>query len=62
MNDEAVGRIGIDPEPTLCTGGMVGIYELQEAGEFDGCVSLEYHPSVPLPQTMTEVRQLANFS
>ena len=37
------------------------IYELQEAGKFDGFAGLEYHPSVPLPQTMAEVRQLANF-
>ena len=38
------------------------ILELQEAGKFDGYAGLEYHPSVPLPQTMAEVRQLANFS
>lgn len=38
------------------------IYELQEAGEYDGYASLEYHPSVALPQTMAEVRELANFS
>ena len=38
------------------------IYELQEAGKFDGYSGLEYHPSVTLPQTMAEVRQLANFS
>jgi hydroxypyruvate isomerase len=37
------------------------IYELQEAGKFTGYAALEYHPSVPLPQTMAEVRQLANF-
>lgn len=37
------------------------IYELQEAGKFDGYAGLEYHPSVPLPQTMAEVRQLASF-
>ena len=38
------------------------IYELQEDGKFDGYSGLEYHPSVTLPQTMAEVRQLANFS
>lgn len=38
------------------------IYELQEAGKFDGYSGLEYHPNVTLPQTMAEVRQLANFS
>ena len=38
------------------------IFELQEAGKFDGYAGLEYHPSVTLPQTMAEVRQLANFS
>ncbi len=38
------------------------IYELQEAGEFDGYAGLEYHPNVTLPQTMAEVRELANFS
>ena len=37
------------------------IFELQEAGRFDGFTALEYHPSVPLPQTMAEVRRLANF-
>ena len=37
------------------------IYELQDAGKFDGYAGLEYHPSVPLPQTMAEVRQLASF-
>ena len=38
------------------------IYELQEAGKFVGYSGLEYHPNVTLPQTMAEVRQLANFS
>ena len=38
------------------------IFELQEAGKFDGYAGLEYHPSVTLPQTMAEVRRLANFS
>lgn len=38
------------------------IYELQQAGKFDGYAGLEYHPSVPLSQTMAEVRQLATFS
>jgi hydroxypyruvate isomerase len=37
------------------------IYELQEAGRFDGYAALEYHPSVPLAQTMAEVRRLASF-
>lgn len=37
------------------------IYELQQAGRFDGFASLEYHPSVSLVQTMAEVRDLANF-
>lgn len=38
------------------------IFELQEDGRFDGYAGLEYHPSVTLPQTLAEVRQLANFS
>ena len=38
------------------------IYELQEAGTFDGYAGLEYHPNVTLPQTMAEVRELASFS
>ena len=38
------------------------IYKLQEEGRYDGYSGLEYHPSVPLPQTMAEVRALANFS
>ena len=38
------------------------IYELQEARKFDGYAGLEYHPNVTLPQTMAEVRELANFS
>ena len=38
------------------------IYELQEAGKFDGYAGLEYHPNVTLPQTMAEVRELASFS
>lgn len=37
------------------------IYELQQAGRFDGYAGLEYHPSVTLPRTMADVRQLANF-
>lgn len=37
------------------------IYELQQEGRFDGFASLEYHPSVPLVQTLAEVRGLANF-
>jgi hydroxypyruvate isomerase len=37
------------------------IYELQEAGRFDGYAALEYHPSVTLEQTMADVRGLANF-
>ena len=37
------------------------IYELQNDGRYDGFASLEYHPSVPLRQTMAEVRRLANF-
>ena len=37
------------------------IFELQEDGKFDGYAGLEYHPSVTLPQTMAEVRLLANF-
>lgn len=38
------------------------IHELQQAGRFGGYAGLEYHPSVTLPRTMAEVRQLANFS
>ena len=38
------------------------IYELQQDGKYDGYAGLEYHPSVPLPQTMAEVRKLASFS
>lgn len=38
------------------------IYELQEEGRFDGYAGLEYHPNVTLPQTMAEVRALANLS
>ena len=38
------------------------IYELQENGQYDGYAGLEYHPSVPLPQTMAEVRRLSAFS
>ena len=38
------------------------IYELQEDGLFGGFAGLEYHPSVSLPQTMAEVRELATFS
>ncbi len=38
------------------------IYDLQEAGRFDGYAGLEYHPSVTLPQTMAEVRELATFA
>ena len=38
------------------------IYDFQESGQFDGYSALEYHPNVPLPQTMAEMRQLANFS
>ena len=37
------------------------IFELQEAGLFDGFASLEYHPSVTLPETMAEVRALSSF-
>lgn len=37
------------------------IHELQEDGRYEGFAALEYHPSVPLPQTMAEVRQLATF-
>lgn len=37
------------------------IYDLQEAGRYNGFSALEYHPSVPLPQTMAEVRELATF-
>ena len=37
------------------------IYELQQANKYAGFAALEYHPSVPLSQTMAEVRQLANF-
>lgn len=37
------------------------IYELQEDGRYEGFAGLEYHPSVPLPQTMAEVRTLANM-
>ncbi len=37
------------------------IYDLQEAGKFDGYAGLEYHPNVTLSQTMAEVRELANF-
>ena len=37
------------------------IYELQQAGKFDGYVGLEYHPIVPLGQTLGAVRELANF-
>ncbi|MDE0105754.1 MAG: TIM barrel protein [Bryobacterales bacterium] len=38
------------------------IYELQQERRYDGYAGLEYHPSVPLPQTMAEVRKLAAFS
>ena len=38
------------------------IYDLQQAGKFDGYAGLEYHPNVTLPQTMAEVRELANFT
>ena len=38
------------------------IYELQNEGRYDGFVSLEYHPSVSLLETMVEVRRLANFA
>ena len=37
------------------------IYELQQAGKFDGFVGLEYHPIVPLGQTLGAVRELANL-
>ncbi|MBG98791.1 MAG: hypothetical protein CMN58_00425 [Solibacterales bacterium] len=37
------------------------IYNLQQAGKFDGYVGLEYHPTVPLGQTLGAVRELANF-
>lgn len=37
------------------------IYELQEDGKYSGCAALEYHPTVPLEQTMREVRRLADF-
>jgi hydroxypyruvate isomerase len=37
------------------------IYEFEQSGQFNGYSALEYHPTVPLPQTMAEVRQLANF-
>ena len=38
------------------------IYELQQAGRYSGYVGLEYHPTVPLGQTMGAVRELANFA
>jgi hydroxypyruvate isomerase len=37
------------------------IHELQQAGRFQGYCALEYHPNVSLPQTMAEMRRLANF-
>ena len=38
------------------------IRDLEQAGKFSGFASIEYHPTVPLDQTMEEVRRLANFS
>ena len=38
------------------------IHELQQDGQFGGYAGLEYHPNVTLPQTLAEVRELANFS
>ena len=38
------------------------IYELQQAGKFDGYAGLEYHPIAPLGQTLGVVRKLANFA
>ena len=38
------------------------IYELQADGRYEGYAGLEYHPNVPLPQTMEEVRELATFA
>lgn len=37
------------------------IHDLQQKGKYDGYVSLEYHPTVELPETMRAVRELANF-
>jgi hydroxypyruvate isomerase len=37
------------------------IYELQQEGRYPGYAALEYHPTVPLAETMRAVRQLANF-
>ena len=38
------------------------IRDLEQAGKYSGFASIEYHPTVPLDQTMEEVRRLANFS
>ena len=38
------------------------IYDLQQEGRYPGYVSLEYHPTVPLGQTMGAVRLMANFT
>ncbi len=37
------------------------IYELQQEGRYKGFAALEYHPTVPLAETMRAVRQLADF-
>ncbi len=37
------------------------IYKLQEDGRFDGFAALECRPSVSLPQTMAEVRELSTL-
>jgi hydroxypyruvate isomerase len=38
------------------------IYELQQQGRYQGFAGLEYHPTVPLAETMRAVRRLADFS
>ncbi len=38
------------------------IYELGRSGDYDGFAALEYHPNVPLAQTMAEVRDLSRFA
>ena len=38
------------------------IYELQQEGRYPGYAGLEYHPTVPLEDTLRAVRKLADFS
>ena len=37
------------------------VYELQQEGRYKGFAALEYHPTVPLAETMRAVRRLADF-